>query len=99
MIFNGTFLSLATASSSLRTVVLPTPGMPATMIVPGVVWCSLSKEALCAGVYLVVSLLYYTLVVLLDYATRDQNSCSVSEASEEVCPRCHYSDLYSSNYC
>src|SRR5207247_3022450 len=78
--------------------VLATPVMPATMIVTGIVWCSLSKEALCAWVYLGDSLLYYNLVVLLDYADREQYSCSGSEGSEEVCSRCYYSDRYSSNY-
>src|SRR5207247_9073705 len=79
--------------------VLATPVMPATMIVTGIVWCSLSKEALCAWVYLGDSLLYYNLVVLLDYADCEQYSCSGSEGSEEVCTRCYYSDRYSSNYC
>src|SRR6266700_5918043 len=99
MIFNGTFFSFATESSSCRTVVLPTPGMPATIVVSGIVLPSLSQETLGARVYLGDSLLYQNLVVLLYDTYCQEYSGSCAKRSEKVCSCRYYSDSDSADYC
>src|SRR2546427_13085010 len=84
MIFNGMFFSRATVSSCWRPVVLPTPGIPATMMVRDNFPGSLSEESFDSRVYFGNSLFDQYLVVLFDDAYCQEYSCSGAEGPEEV---------------
>src|SRR5439155_12773420 len=90
---------VATASSSWRIVVFPTPGTPATMIVACRLGLSLSQEAFGSRVYLGNSFFYENFIVLLYNAYGEQDSCSCAEGAEEVCTGSYYSDCDSAYHC